>query len=267
MRIEPKSESLAATRNVVSLSSALEGLGRADERFLLVVGPAGTGKSTAARKLAERCGGVYYSAREGETARSLLSALVNALCGWSVDFYSVQKLRERLLDELEERGWPPVFLDEADRLDRQRNGVHFLDIVRDLHDHGHSAFVLLSIQRLARKWASPTSYFEAFTTRTAARIDFERPDLGDAEVLARAACRVRLGSDLVADCLSASGGSMRPLMARFREVEKTASAAGLGFIDLAAWQRLCALSGDAPARGRHTPSAQLVERSEKERAA
>jgi DNA transposition AAA+ family ATPase len=195
-----------------------------------------------------------------------LSGLLKAQLGWTVDLHSVQSLRERLLDELEERGWPPIFLDEADRLDRQRNGAHFLDIVRDLHDHGRSAFVLFSIQRLARKWASPTAYFEAFTTRTAARIDFERPDLGDAEALARAACRVGLGRDLVADCLSVSGGSMRPLMARFREVEGMARAAGLDFIDLPAWRRLCTLSGDAPAPARRAPAAQTDD-ARKERAA
>ncbi len=251
---------IAPTRNVLLCSEALtplvtlarwEDSGRG--RFVVIDGPAGTGKTTIAKYLAEKFNGIFYRVPELATPRSFFSDLVSAVNHFTVGLHSAQRLFERLIADLAARGWPPIFLDESDRLDRVRGGVSLLECARDVHDSSGCPILLFSIANLARRLANPAGgYAEAFSSRVAARIRFERASQEDAELLAQSLLEdVKLDADLIAHCVAASGGSFRPLLALYAEIERLARAAGIDKVGLAKYQQLASFAGlpaAAPAR-------------------
>lgn len=251
---------LVGTRNLCAAAEAIENLRDCQSTnsapCLLIDGIAGTGKTSSAKMLAKQYGGVYFSACELETAHSLLSGLLNALVGWRVEQLHSYTLRQRLLDELEGNGWPLIFLDEVDRLDRNRNGVNLLELVRDLIDHGRSPVIMFSIARLARRLANPTGYGAALSSRIVAHLRFERASLDDARLLASELLEsVSFDDGLLADLLAVSGGSMRPLMRLFGEAEALARAAKISLLSAAKFKQLAQFAGRpalavvTPARG------------------
>lgn len=254
------------TRNALLLSETIaEILARRSgaARFAVVSGPAGTGKSTVARNAAKQSGGICFSVRETETARSLYSGIVNALNGGViVELHSTQKLFERLVANLESAGWPPLLLDEADRLDRTRGGISLLEATRDIHDFTGSPIVLFSIGHLARRLANPAGgYQEAFATRAVTQIRFERADLSDAQLLAQNLLEdLQLDLDLLEYCVSVSGGSYRPMLAMFEEIDRSAKAAGIRSLGLVKWRQLFGFAGlPAGAESPRRPNAKTAK--------
>jgi DNA transposition AAA+ family ATPase len=237
-------------------------------RLAVVEGPAGTGKTSVAKNAAKQSGGIFFSVPEIVTACSLYSGIVNAANrGVIVELHSTQRLLERLISDLENAGWPPIFLDEADRLDRVRGGISLLEATRDIHDFSGSPIVLFSIGPLARRLLSPMGGLpEAFSTRVVKQIRFERASLEDAQLLAQRLLEdVKFDADLIAHCVAASGGSFRPLLALYSEIERLARAAGIDKIGLAKYQQLASFAGlpaPAPAR-RAKSSAPETERPKK----
>lgn len=258
-----KADLLIPTRNVLQLGEAIESaVSRRPGSGRLVVceGPAGTGKTSSAKAIAMRYRGAYYSVPELITPRSLISGIVDSLVGWRVDMYSVQALHERLFEELEQREWPPLLIDEADRLDRVRGGCHLLEVVRDIHDHARckSPIILLSIGRLARRLENATGYAAAVSTRICARVAFSKCTLKDAKLLASGLLEgVKLDDDLIAHCLAQSRDSIRPLLGLYAEIEQIARAAEIQTVSLAKWEQLAsyaAPSAPAPRPSKRTGS-------------
>jgi DNA transposition AAA+ family ATPase len=214
-------------------------------RIVVVDGPAGTGKTTIAKSLAKKYRGVYYSVAELETAHTLLGGIDEAVNGFTVSAYGQRLWLGRLIEDLERRHWPLIVLDEADRLDRVRHGVSLLEVIRDLHDRSQSIIILLSISHLARRLANPVGgYQEAFSSRVAMRIRFERCVLEDVQLFAQRLLEdVTLDMDLMQHCVEASAGSYRPLIALLSEIEKTAKTAGIRTVSLAKWRQLASFAG------------------------
>lgn len=236
------------TRNGLVFREMVEQLrvqGPACGQFGFVEGPAGVGKTSFAKLFAEKFGAVFYSVAELDTSFTLLGGLDRSLNGFTSSDYGQRLWLSRLIEDLKQRHWPVILLDEADRLDRIRHGVCLLEVVRDLHDRGESPIILLSIGHLARRLANPTSdYAAAFTSRVGARVRFEAASLEDAELLARSLVEdVRLDADLLQHCVRESGGSYRPLLRLFAQIETTAKSAGIGRVSLAKWRQLASFAG------------------------
>jgi hypothetical protein len=68
--------------------------------------------------------------------------------------------------------------------------------------------------------------------------------LVDAELLARSLIEdVKLDADLLQQCVSESGGSYRPLLRLFEQIERTAKSAGIRTVSLAKWRQLASFAG------------------------
>ena len=261
-----KQNVIAPTRNALLLGEILAEISAhrlghrpGSARFAVVEGPAGAGKTTAARNAAKQSGGIFFSVPEIVTPRSLYSGIVNAANGGViVELHSTQRLLERLISDLENAAWPSIFLDEADRLDRVRGGISLLEATRDVHDFSASAIVLFSIGPLSRRLANPVGgYQEAFSSRVITRIQFERADIQDAQLLGQHLLDVKLDADLLQHCVSASGGSYRPMLAMFEEIERIAKAAGIRSLGLGKWRQLSSFAGlPAPAPARRAKSSE-----------
>jgi DNA transposition AAA+ family ATPase len=265
-----KREIVQNTRNGLLFREMVEQLrvmGPACGQFGFVEGPAGVGKTSFAKLFAEKFGAVYYSIAELETAHTLLGGIDKALNGFTSSEYGQRLWLSRLIEDLRRRHWPLILLDEADRLDRIRHGVCLLEVIRDVHDRGESPIILLSISHLARRLANPTGgYAEAFSSRVGARVRFEGAELIDAELLARSLIEdVRLDADLLQQCVSESGGSYRPLLRLFEQIERTAKSAGIRTVSLAKWRQLASFAG-LPA-GSEAPRRQNAKQSAKDAAA
>ena len=253
------------TRNALLLSETIaEILARRSgaARFAVVSGPAGTGKSTVARNAAKQSGGICFSVRETETARSLYSGIVNALNGGViVELHSTQKLFERLVANLESAGWPPLLLDEADRLDRTRGGISLLEATRDIHDFTGSPIVLFSIGHLARAGESRRRLSRSVRNPRRHADSIERADLSDAQLLAQNLLEdLQLDLDLLEYCVSVSGGSYRPMLAMFEEIERSAKAAGIRSLGLVKWRQLFGFAGlPAGAESLRLPNAKTAK--------
>jgi Cdc6-like AAA superfamily ATPase len=242
-------DEIVNTRNPLLLGETIaQLLARPPEsgRFGIVEGPAGTGKTTTAKMLAKRFGGIYFSVRELESPRSLFVGLLDLLGGWTEEL-RLHRLHALLMYELERKRWPVLLLDEADRLDKKsRDGVSLLEVVRDVHDRSLSPIILFSISHLARRLANATGggYEEAFSSRVAAHVRFERASLEDAELLAeRLVEDVKFDGDLIAHCVTVSGGSFRPLLGLFAEIEQLAQTAGMRTMSLAKYRQLASFAG------------------------
>jgi DNA transposition AAA+ family ATPase len=222
-------------------------------RLVVINGAAGTGKTSSAKAIAKQYHGVYFSVPEMVTGRALISGVLDSMVGWRVELHRVEALWERLLIELERRGWPPIFFDEADRLNRTIHSCHLIEIVRDLHDEAEckSPIVLLSIGKLARHLTNATGYAAAVSTRVCASVHFEAGSLKDAKLLARELLEgVTLTDDLIADCMAQSGGSFRPLLGLYSEIEQVCRAAEIETVSLAAWEQLSTYAAPSAAPSR-----------------
>jgi DNA transposition AAA+ family ATPase len=263
-----KKNPILPSRNFLLGSESIErmlalGGGPDSSRIVVVEGPAGTGKTTIAKSLAAKYRGIYYSVAELETAHTLLGGIDEALNGYSVDEYGQRLWMGRLIGDLEHRHWPLIVLDEGDRLQRVRHGVSLLEVIRDFHDRTRSVIILLSIGHLARRLANPAGgYEEAFSSRVAMRIRFERCVLEDVQLFAQRLLEdVTLDMDLMQYCVEASAGSYRPLIALLSEIEKTAKVAGIRTVSLAKWRQLASFAG-LPA-GAEPPRRQNAKQSAK----
>ena len=91
--------------------------------------------------------------------------------------------------------------------------------------------------------------------------DSSARSLEDAQLMAQQLLEdVRLDVDLIQHCVTASGGSYRPLLGIFEEIEKTAKTAGLQTMSLGKYRQLASFTGlPAPAPARRAKSGAAVE--------
>jgi DNA transposition AAA+ family ATPase len=199
-----------------------------------VSGAAGTGKSCCARSIAAKYGFPLWRLHTADSERAMLSGLLHEVIGWSCDLHRIDELYLRLVQEV--RPQPQlsaryrevrcILIDEGDCLDQSPRFVK-LNILRDLADESGATVVIFSTAALARRLQTPSPYLKQVTSRIVGRIEFQRPNLRDAMKLAELVEGVVFERDLVAACLGASRGSIRPLMAIYQRIETAARDAGI----------------------------------------
>lgn len=227
--------------------------------ILLWTGPPGTGKTSIAEVAIRKYGGWLWCARQVSTIRWMLSDLLALIGGCHLDYLhqTTGKLYERLRKGLLEIRPALICVDEADYLIRRIAHHDLLNVLRDLTDETGAIIILISVNQLARHLATPGPFLETISSRIGNQVEFKRPSLADAGMLARELVEgVTFGRDLVSYCLRASAGSIRLLLRLYAEIEGGARRAGLsGNVSLAQVAEL--------GLGRVAPTAIAAEASEK----
>jgi DNA transposition AAA+ family ATPase len=230
------------TSNYVHVEAMIDQLCKGPRRggVAHVSGAAGTGKSCCARSIAAKYGFPLLRLHTADSERAMLSGLLREVVGWNCDLYRVDELYARLVEEV--RPQPQIsarprevrclLIDEGDCLDQSPRFIK-LNILRDLADESGATIVIFSTAALARRLQTPSIYLEQVTSRIVGRVEFQRPNLRDAMKLADLVEGVVLDRDLVAACLGASRGSIRPLIEIYRRIETAARDARIeGPLDL-----------------------------------
>jgi DNA transposition AAA+ family ATPase len=196
--------------------------------LLIVQGPAGCGKTRFWKNVAKAHDGIFLCACQSwatrarmRDAQSMLRDLLQALGGYTDGVFGVHQLYQEVKNRIEQSGILLICIDEADYLT-----VRLLDILRDLGDETGVGVICLSVTNLPALLATGVPYIETITTRMM-RVEFSRPNLSDALLLARQIETISIHRDLAAFCLRASGGSVRVLTTIFEELENAAVNAGL----------------------------------------
>jgi DNA transposition AAA+ family ATPase len=189
-------------------------------------GPAGTGKSSFARLIAEKHGYPLWRLHTADSERAMLSGLLHEVLGWTYNLHRVDELYARLRDEVRLSELRCLLLDEGDCLDQSPRFIK-LNILRDLAEESGATIVIFSTAALAHRLKTPSPYLEQVSSRIVRNFEFQRPNLRDAMKLSELVEGVIFEQDLVAACLAASRGSIRPLMDLYRQIETTARSGGI----------------------------------------
>ncbi len=189
-------------------------------------GPAGTGKSSFSRLIAEKYGYPLWRLHTADSERAMLSGLLHEVLGWHCDHSRIDELYVCLRDQVRDRELHCILVDEGDCLDQSPRFVK-LNILRDLADESGATIVIFSTAALARRLETPSPYLEQVSSRIVGRFEFQRPNLRDAMKLSELVEGVIFEQDLVAACLAASRGSIRPLIDLYRQIEATARSGGI----------------------------------------
>jgi DNA transposition AAA+ family ATPase len=212
-------------------------------RIVSIEGPAGTGKTAFMKRILPDHKGVMVRACETwKSPRPMLSDVAFETNGYYVAERSVHDLLVRVTEDLICREVKVLVFDEADYFE---SGGRFelLNLARDISDITRCLIILLSVDRLAARFARPGPYTATVTSRLAARVQFRRASLDDALLLAKGLLEIAFEEDLIADCLARSEGSLRLLLSLFNEIEGMAIAAGINRLSLTKWRQMSALSG------------------------
>lgn len=219
-----------ATKNILAGRAMVVDLlqhARCGQRLGLIVGPAGSGKTTLAREIVSEHGGVLVRARQTWTIPQMLGDVLDAVSNcWGSEWHSAAFLYRTLLGELKSGTAPLLLVDEADYL--ARGARHdLLNTLRDLSDEAEMPIIFFSVNVLAWRLAAPTAFTETVTSRIGAQVEFRRLTISDARLLAVELLEdVELASDVLSYCLTLSGGVARRLMGLYGELEAHAKRAG-----------------------------------------
>lgn len=195
------------------------------ERFGLLHGFTGTGKTTAIAYLCNQTNGIYIRARRSWTPTSMLKTICSELCVDSLPY--CDQMVNLIVRELNQEQ-RILFIDEADYLFNERK---LLDLLRDVHDLSTNPIFLVGMEEIERK----LSKYPQLSRRTTHFVKFQPISFEDAGLVARTCCEVKFGERLLRWMYTDSKGNIGLLSVALERVENYAILHGLTFIDIDHW--------------------------------
>jgi len=257
---------IAALEAGTQLLEAVRYAGQGTGVLGLFHGPSGSGKTHAARAIIEQGGGdgFFLRAREVCPPHAMLADWLEAVAGHNFGLRTPSDLYARLIAVLRQKPASITVWDEADYMLAGPRHPR-LNIARDVADEAGHAIIFLSVTSLAHRLERPTSFMAQIATRVVARIEFGAIGLADAGLLAHELIEnLELSRDLVSACTRAAGGSIRPLLHLYQQIERAAAAGGVrGALSLAQAVRFGLLSAP-PAAESNQP--QIIRAAESKKA-
>ncbi|MDH4229996.1 MAG: ATP-binding protein [Nitrospirota bacterium] len=232
---------VATLKNV---AIAIEAIERATQRaahlpgLVVLYGPSGWGKSTAAAYCMNEMSAVYVACRSTTTRKSLLIAIATELN--LTPARTMDEIAEQVAGELARTG-RPLIVDEMDHMVDKRA----VEIVRDLHDASGAAVLLIGEERLPDKLRQ----WERVHGRVLAFYPAQPADLEDGRHLRELYCRrIQVADDLLQHIVDAARGSVRRICVNLDLVLERARTLGAMEMSLATWGDTPLYTGEAPKR-------------------
>lgn len=212
--------------------------------MVVLYGPSGYGKSTAAAYVATRLDAYYVEARSSWTKKAMLEAILTSMDirkGRAVQpARTIAGMADQIAEQLALSG-RPLIIDEMDHV-VERNAV---ELVRDLYEASRAAILLIGEEALPGKLAQ----WERFHGRILDWVAAQPADIEDGKSLRDLYCdRVRVADDLLADVVAAAEGSVRRICVNLERIQEQGQLEGRDVMDRAAWGGRALYTGRAPRR-------------------
>lgn len=239
-----EAQNLGKTASLSNVAACMGALERAMSRpahlpgLVVLYGPSGWGKSTAAAVAANTHRAYYVEAKSTWTRKALLQAILKEM--------GVQPARTiyAMGDQVAEQlalSDRPLIVDELDHL-VERNAV---EVLRDVYEGSGAAILLIGEEQLPgklRRW-------ERFHGRVLDWVPAQPADMEDARALRALYCdRVAVAEDLLSRVHEIAKGSVRRICVNLERIQETAATMGFKEMDLAAWNGRELFTGEAPRR-------------------
>lgn len=219
------SETIAPLQNVAICMAAMD---RAINRprhlpgMVVLHGPSGWGKSTAAAVAANAHRAYYVEARSTWTRKAMLAAIVKEM--GIRPGGTIPVMADQVAEQLSLSG-RPLIVDEMDYV----VGRGLTELVRDLYDASRAAILLIGEEGLPEKLEK----WERFHGRILSWVAAQPASLADVGELARYWCPgVRMGADLLAHIHKLSNGSARRICVNLELARERAAQMGVDSVSL-----------------------------------
>lgn len=230
---------------LTNVALTLQALERADTRstglpgVVVLHGPSGWGKSTAAAYAAVRTSAYYVAMKSLWTRRAFLDAVANQM--GLPTHGTLAALAGRISQQLTDSG-RPLLIDEADVLAERDGGA---GLIKDLYESTLGTILLIGEEKLPHKLAR----YERLHGRVLEWVAAQPASLADATVLCRIYCpAVQVGDDLLKALVGKSKGSVRRIAVNLDRIRQEAKALKWDSVDLALWGDRQIYTGEPPAR-------------------
>lgn len=237
----------APLQNVGLCLSALEKAAKRPGHLpgmVVLYGPSGYGKSTAAAYVATRLDAYYVEARSSWTKKAMLEAILTSMDIRKGRTVQPARTLAGMVDQAAEqlaRSGRPLIIDEMDHV-VERGSV---ELVRDLYEASRAAILLIGEEALPGK----LEQWERFHGRILDWVAAQPADFDDARALRAMYCdRVQVADDLLTDVVAAAEGSVRRICVNLERIQEQGQLDGVDVMDRSAWSGRPLFAGKAPRR-------------------
>jgi len=219
------------TAPLSNVSECVSALQRAQDRpphlpgLVVMHGPSGYGKSTAAAYAANKLRAYYVEAKSTWTRKALLLAILREM--------GVQPARTlyEMADQVSEQlvlSRRPLIIDEFDYLVDKRA----TEIVKDLYEGSGAAIMIIGEEQLPHKLKA----WEKVDGRVLRWVSARPVSLEDTELLARLYCKdIQIAPELLLRIHQIAKGSVRRVCVNLENIRREAGINGWREVDLAKW--------------------------------
>jgi DNA transposition AAA+ family ATPase len=238
----PGTPSVAPLTNVALTVAALD---RAHRRarglpgIVVLHGPSGWGKSTAAAYAASQTRAYYVQMQSLWTRRSFLEAVAREM-GLALTA-NLPHLAGQIAEQLVLSG-RPLIIDEADVLAEREGGA---GVIKDLYESTLGTILLIGEEKLPHK----LTRYERLHGRVLDWVGAQPASIADARALVRIyAPGLELADDLLQELVARAKGSVRRIAVNLDRVRVEGKNLGWRQVDLALWGDRVLYTGEPPTR-------------------
>ena len=208
--------------------------------IVVLYGPSGLGKSTAATVATVQLQAYYVQAKSSWTRKAVYQSILKVM--GIVPAKTIYEMEEQVAGQLA-ASRRPLIVDECDHLVAKGS----IEIVRDIYEASGAAILLIGEEHLP----ASLSRWERIHTRVLEWVPAQYADMDDARALRDLYCdRVAVADDLLAHIHGGSKGVARRICVNLERAQQAGLELGRKEIGLAAWGKRDLYTGDAPVRTR-----------------